>query len=691
MSDSLVAQIAPSTHGAAYAVISFVFVMLAMWMLWLLWGLRRTFLRAELTTAQFQMVLDNMNEGIVVLNPDRTIALMNATGSRLMSLNWKDVSYATYEDQFDAFTPEGKFLPPEEWPSSRALRGDFVKNYEMVHRRKNNGEMGSHIMTTAPVPGNAGPAGQVILCYHDDSERRRVDEARMGLASIVEFSEDAIIGKDVNGIITSWNQGAEKMFGYTAEEMIGRTSECLLPPESQKEERDIVRRILLDETVHNFDTVRRTKNGDNIHISLTVSPIKDGSGRVIGASKIARNITATLNLENQLRQSQKMEAIGQLTGGIAHDFNNLLGIVIGNLDLLERDILSSVATDDGTALQRTQVAQRAAHRGADLTRRLLAFSSTEQLKPTPISLPITIRNIMEMASRAIGPEIEITANLSETLPLVLVDPSGLESALLNLMVNARDAMPNGGSLRIMTRRVEIEAGSMPIDAGTLRAGSYACISVSDNGVGMSHETMERAFEPFYTTKGRHRGSGLGLAMVYGFLRQSNGTVRLYSELGYGTTVSLYLPFAEPTARVMPEPLAAQPAWEAGGTVLLVDDEPDLLDISTTYLERMGYTVLRAGDGSQALRVLKENGNIDVMVTDIIMPGGMNGVELGRQVREQMPNTRVVYTSGFPADALAMKSLDLEGTELLHKPYRLAELGEVIRHALESQPPALAAD
>jgi len=370
------------------------------------------------TKLQLQMVVENTTEGIVIIDRDRNVVLMNRIGSNFVSVAGEKVSYAIDDEQFEAFTPDGQPLPFKQWPSSRALRGDFVRNFKILHRRKETGEMGSRIMNTAPIPGPRGRAGQVIITYRDDSERQRVDEARMRLAAIVESSDDAIVSASTTGIVTSWNKGAEKMFGYTATEIIGTPLRRTVPTDAIDKDSAHTLKILRDEPVEPYDTVRMTKDGRVIDVAISLSAIKNATGEIVGISGIARDISSTRALERQLHQSQKMEAIGQLTGGIAHDFNNLLGIVAGNLDLLE-----GLLADNEPALQRTQSAQKAAARCADLTRRLLAFSSNEHLKPLAIPLEHSVRNALEIAIHALGPEISISTSLAASLPLVFIDPA----------------------------------------------------------------------------------------------------------------------------------------------------------------------------------------------------------------------------------------------------------------------------
>ena len=415
---------------------------------------------------------------------------------------------------------------------------------------------------------------------------------------------------------------------------------------------------------------------DGTILDRYTSPVKDKAGTYYGRIWIFHDITKQRQLEAQFRQSQKMEAVGQLTGGIAHDFNNLLGVIMGNLDLLERAV-----PDNAVALKRVQTALKATSRGADLTRRLLAFSSNVELKPAPTPLHHCIRNVMELA-RTLGPEINITTQYRDSMPLLLVDAAGLENALLNLAVNARDAMPRGGTITISTELSDLEASYPPVHTGELKAGRYALISVSDTGEGMSKQTLERVFEPFFTTKPQGKGTGLGLAMVYGFVKQSGGAVRIYSELGYGTTVSLYLPLAENAAPVIAAVIPGLPPPKMSGSVLVVDDEVDLLDIGRAYLEEMGYTVYHAKDGASALALVERLGEIDLMVTDIVMPGGMNGVELAREIRQLIPQIGVIYCSGFPANSLAERSMAQVDAPLLHKPFHRAEFGAIVRQVME---------
>jgi PAS domain S-box-containing protein len=625
---------------------------------------------------QLQAIFDNMRDGILLVDTHRNILLSNKASVALLGLPTSS-SNTDYRNNFEVWYTNGQPVPPEGLALSMALKGTYIHGQELMIRRQDTGHTVNVEVSTTPVINTAGEIIQFIVTYHDVSDRQTHANTQARLAAIVDSSEDAIIGKDDAGIITSWNAAAERIFGYTAAEVIGQSILRLLPADRQAEEFEFLDRLRRGEVIDHVETIRKTKAGKLIHVSLTISPIRDANGKVVGASKIARDITQRKQLERQLQQSQKMEAIGQLTGGIAHDFNNLLAVIVGNLSLLERMI-----RDDEPATKRLQTAQKAASRGADLTRRLLAFSSSEELRPAPTKLSHSIRNTIELATRTLGPEIKIITKLDENLPPVFVDPAGLESALLNLAVNARDAMPRGGSLTITTEVVNLEDNYPPVKTGELKPGRYASVSVTDTGVGMSRETMERALEPFFTTKPRGKGTGFGLAMVYGFVKQSGGAIRLYSEIGYGTTVTFYLELAQEPVKTPILVVERRASPVSGGKVLVVDDEVDLLDIAVAYLEQMGYTALQAIDGASALTLLGRETDIVLVITDVIMPGGMNGVELIQKIRQQLPAIKVIYSSGFPADALAERSGTIVDGLLLHKPYQRAEFDAMVRRALE---------
>ncbi|HEX8261442.1 MAG TPA: ATP-binding protein [Allosphingosinicella sp.] len=388
--------------------------------------------------------------------------------------------------------------------------------------------------------------------------------------------------------------------------------------------------------------------------------------------RLTAEIAERERAEARLVQAQKMEAIGQLTGGVAHDFNNLLTAIVGSLELLLR------RTDDERLRRLASNALQAAERGARLTTQLLAFSRRQRLTPTPLDVNRVIAGMIDLLTRSIGPQVKVETRLEPDLSRALADPTQLEVMILNLAINARDAMPAGGSLVIETR--DLAAVPEPL-AGELQPGRYVAICVSDTGIGMTPEILQHAFEPFFTTKAQGKGTGLGLAQLYGFARQSGGTARIESEEGRGTSVIIYLPATE----AEPELAKSAPAERLRlrrGRILVVDDDDDVRQVAAAMVAELGYSVAVAADAEQALRLL-EAGRFDLMVTDVAMPG-TNGVELGRQARLVAPDMPILFASGY-ADVQTFGA-ELLDEAVLRKPFRIAEVAARIHHLLEDGPP-----
>jgi PAS domain S-box-containing protein len=575
-------------------------------------------------------------------------------------------------------------LPPG--PEVDALLASGVQVYMVVPMIAGGELIGALSFGGAPGPF---PAEQVsivreaamqlaiVIAQARLHERVKRQAERMRLFSTaVESSADAILTETLDGIITGWNPAAERFYGFAAGEAVGQRSALIVPADRQDELRTIGEQLRRGERIEPFETIRVQKDGTRIDVALTMSPVTVPGGGILGVSAIARDITAQKQLHEQLRHAQKMEAIGQLTGGLAHDFNNMLGVIVGNLDLLE-----DAVGEHAVARKRIQTAQRAALRAADLTRRLLAIARRQHLNPAPTGVNALITELLEMLPRTLGPDIQMATQLAADVPPAQIDPAGLENALLNLAINARDAMPGGGTLTLATQRVQLDATYPPVKAGEIVAGTYVWIAVSDTGHGMAREVLAQVFEPFYTTKPRDKGTGLGLAMVYGFVKQSSGHIRIYSELGHGTSVHLYVPIAEAAAPPALDTTASPLTAPGRGTVLVVDDEVDLLEVAVTYLEEMGFTALSAVDGPSALEVVARTPALDLLLTDVVMPGGMNGVALAQQIRQQHPDVTVIYASGFPSSALAEHSqLHVDGP-LVNKPYRKEQLTAAVQQAL----------
>jgi signal transduction histidine kinase/CheY-like chemotaxis protein len=382
-------------------------------------------------------------------------------------------------------------------------------------------------------------------------------------------------------------------------------------------------------------------------------------------------------LNERLRRAQRLEAVGQLTGGVAHDFNNLLTVVLGNAELLVE-----MNTQQPQQRKLAEMISAAAQRGAELTKRLLAFARKQALVPRVVALNPLVAGLDPLLRRTLGEHIEIELIRAAGLWPALVDPGQLENALINLCLNARDAMPGGGRLTLETANARLDAdyAAQHVD---VQPGQYVMVAVSDTGVGIPPEHLKRVFEPFFTTKETGKGTGLGLAMVYGFVKQSAGHVAVYSEPGQGTTVRLYLPraSADDGPPVGDEDPAAAAPLGGSGTVLLVEDDADVRAFALSQLQSFGYTVIEAADGPSALAILQQRADIDLLFTDVVMPGGMNGRALADAARQLHPRLPVLYTSGYTENAIVHHGRLDEGARLLGKPYRRSELDRAVRAAL----------
>ena len=507
----------------------------------------------------------------------------------------------------------------------------------------------------------------------DRRKSRELRDSQNRLALIVDSSQDAIIGKNLDGAITHWNKGAEHMYGYAAAEMIGRPISVLAPKERADEIPTILEKIRHGERVEYFETLRVTKDGRYLHVSISVSPIHDGEGKVVGASTIARNITAQKKIEDQLRQSQKMEAVGRLAGGLAHDFNNLLGIISACSELLRHRVADN-------NLEYLDNIREASKRGAALTRQLLAFSRRHPALTQLLDLNEQLREMSKLLRPLLGDDLEIVLLPRSESAIIEADPGQLDQIVMNLAVNARDAMPRGGKLVIETGEFYCDE-SFAREHPEMAAGRYVMLAVSDSGIGMNKATRSRVFEPFFTTKETSKGSGLGLATVYGIVKQSGGHILVYSELGLGTTFKIYLPSAAYKLGTESPPQAESlPPRREGVTVLLAEDDAVMRRLTRKMLEEHGYGVLEAEDGKSALDVIGSNHTaIDLVLTDVAMKG-MNGPELVLRLIESHPEMKVVYMSGYTGELVANHGID-SGIRMLEKPFTRVDLLKTVDAAL----------
>lgn len=494
----------------------------------------------------------------------------------------------------------------------------------------------------------------------DISERVAAEEGLRQLAAIVQSSTDAIVGEDLNGVIIAWNPGAETMYGYTATEVFGRDARFLLPPEAIDEVAGNVERARNSESA-TYETVRMRKDGKHIDVALTVSPIFDAERQVVGVSAIARDITERRRLEDQLRHSQKMEAVGRLAGGVAHDFNNLLSIIVGYTYLIQ----SSIGEGESLRSAADQI-MSAAEKAGSLTRQLLAFSRKQVMRPEILDLNDITSALGRMVGRLVGEDVDVRVVQGQHLRNIKADPTQVEQVIMNLVVNARDAMPNGGKLTLETANVHFDEEDARHHGIT--AGDYVMLAVSDTGVGMDEATRTHMFEPFFTTKEAGKGTGLGLATVYGIVSQSNGYIWVYSEPGEGTTFKIYFPAALGEAARLRGVRRPELTLCGSETLVLVEDEGHLRELLARVLRDKGYHVLTAATGPEALRLAAAHeGAIDLLLTDVVMPE-MRGQQLAHELLQSHPRMAVMYMSGYTDNALIHSGSLPQGTAFLQKPF-----------------------
>jgi PAS domain S-box-containing protein len=521
---------------------------------------------------------------------------------------------------------------------------------------------------------DSGRVVGVVALVEDVTERRRSEQAlRQSQQSLANAQRIAHIGNwdwDVATGKVGWSDEVFRIFGFEAGAF--QPSYDVFHHLIHPEDRDAIMAAASNsrqgERHYQIDyRIIRPDGGQRIvHEEAEIT--RDEAGQPTYMAGTVQDVTERRAMEAQLQQAQKMEAVGQLTGGIAHDFNNLLGVVIGNLDLLATR--SESRPDDHGLIRR---AIEAAERGASLTHHLLAFSRRQTLQPRRVDVNRLVGDMSELLKRTLGETVDVRIVLGRMTWSINVDRVQLESAILNLAINARDAMREGGRLSIATANQTFEEADIPAD-GAIQAGDYVIVAVSDNGVGMSPDVLAHVFEPFFTTKEVGKGTGLGLSMVYGFVKQSGGHVTIYSESGYGTTVKLYLPRMRGTVETATPKPAESVASGKGRRVLVVEDNPAMLEFSRNALATLGYETIPAGTASEALRCLSGGERIDVLFTDVILGAGMNGFDVAREAQRLRPGLPVLFTSGFVEhDVITAEGVD-PGIELLTKPFRTAELG-----------------
>jgi PAS domain S-box-containing protein len=626
--------------------------------------------------------LDSNRDSVIVVDENGIVLVANAAARRQLCVA-PGINSMTAPRKFtcffaDAVTP----LPISSSPLARALRGENVDDFEIVvHPQQPAAKV--HIVANArPLRDERGNLRGAVTVLRDITEQRQahqalVDSEQMAQA-IISTALDAFVQTDMNGVVLDWSPQAEALTGWSRAEAVGaQFGDLVFPEELRLLHRQRVMGFL-DEVARGgagglrYETRIMHKDGHEGLVEVSLAALRRGDGYIINA--FVRDIAQKRFAEEQLIQAQKMESVGQLTGGIAHDFNNMLTVITGTIEILADAVkhhpnLSTIA----------RMISDAADRASQLTANLLAFARKQPLQPLEIDVNGLVEEVVKLLAPALGRHINIETNLSEHAWPALVDPAQLSSALVNLAINARDAMPSGGTLTFATANSSLsgpEAGASGVEAG-----DYVVIEVIDNGTGIPEAIRDRIFDPFFSTKKVGTGSGLGLSMVFGFAKQSGGTIEVRSEVGKGSTFRIVLPRADS------EPLqvfAPADAEMRGGseTILCVEDDNEVRSYVTGQLASLGYKVISAADAAEALAIVEAGTQFDLLFTDIVMPGNMNGRQLADKIAELRPALKVLFTSGNAFGVIPLQGHAGLNVQLLSKPYRRAELARMLRRCLD---------
>jgi len=550
--------------------------------------------------------------------------------------------------------------------------------FETIQKRKDGTKY--PVATNLQYMSTQNPPVYVAIAQ-DITERTRQEES-------IRLRNDAIDAVDVGVSITDAreenyplvyvNQTLCAMTGYTAEELIGQGVRILQKDDQNQPEHQKIQiaQAKGDPVTVLFKSTR--KDGSTYMDELSLSPIYSAEKELTHYIGINRDVTAKLETEARLYRSEKIDAIGQLSGGIAHDFNNLLNVIIGNLEFLAADITDKEHRDY------INEADNAAQMGARLTRRLLAFAKQGQLEPTVLNANEHVLTALELLRSTIGENISLSSNLSSDAWSICADPSEIENTVVNLAINARDAMPNGGKITISTKNASISEDDIEDDFG-IAPGDYVQLSVSDTGCGMTNEIKEKIFEPFFTTKDQGKGTGLGLASIYGFARQSGGHVHVYSEVDHGTVINVYLPrHNDSPTRSRKDKTPSKITGQPNAKILVVDDNEMVLNVTVRRLRTLNYNVVQASSGPEAIELLKEV-TVDLILTDIVMEGGMSGFDVAQWAQKNLPQCKILLTSGFNEQMTEGTGVNTENLQVLQKPYNRDELQQALNQALETTP------
>lgn len=633
------------------------------------------------TNSRFEMLVQSVTDyAIYMLDPNGYVTSWNAGARRFKGYEADEI----IGEHFSRFyTPEER---EKEIPRIALETAEREGRFEIEGWRVRKD--GTRFWANVVIDPIRDPGGTLVgfaKVTRDLTERKAAEEElrrseerfRMLIQSVTDY---AIYMLDPDGRVSSWNPGAARFKGYTAEEILGEHFSRFYTDEDRQAG---IPRIALHKAEHEgrFEAEgwRVRKDGSRFWASVIIDPIRGDDGRLLGFAKVTRDLTEKRATEERLRQSQKMEAVGQLTGGLAHDFNNLLTGISGSLEMIRTRLAQGRAQE---ADRYVTAGQGAVKRASALTHRLLAFARRQTLDPRPTSTNKLITDLEELVRRTMGPSIDVEVVGASGVWPILVDPNQLENAILNLCINARDAMPDGGKLTIETANRWLD--DRAAREQDLPVGQYVSICVTDTGTGMPPDVLAKAFDPFFTTKPLGEGTGLGLSMVYGFARQSGGHAKIYTEVGQGTTMCIYLPRHNADDTIGEEPLvqSAVPVSGEGEVVLVIDDEPLIRMLIVEVLAESGYAAIEAPDGPAGLKVLESNARVDLLITDVGLPGGMNGRQVADAARVKRPDLKVLFITGYAENAVIGNGRLEKGMFVITKPFQMETLGARIQDIIK---------
>jgi two-component system, cell cycle sensor histidine kinase and response regulator CckA len=621
-----------------------------------------------------QGITEGTTDAVFVKDLQGRYLMMNSAGARFLGRSIEEV---VGKDDSELFTPEnGREIMARD---RTVIQAGETRTYEEVGISE--GVTRTFLSTKGPYRDATGRVVGLLGIARDITDRKRAEEeihkSQQRLRIHAEHTPLAVIEWDPQFRVAAWNAAAERIFGFSREEATGQHASFMVPPAFREHVQQVWQELIQQKGGTRSTNDNTTKDGRTISCEWYNTPLVDEAGRVLGVASLVQDVTERVALEEKLRQSQKMEAIGRLAGGVAHDFNNMLTIIMGYGQILADGLPPTGRLTDATAQIRST-----ADRAAGITRQLLAFSRKQVLSPRLIDLNNIMLNLDSMLRRLIGEDIEVLTVPGSNLGTVKADPGQIEQVLMNLALNARDAMPQGGKLTLETENMNLD-DTYAREHAPLQPGRFVMLAVSDTGTGMSPDTQAHIFEPFFTTKEVGKGTGLGLSTVYGIVKQSGGYIWVYSEPNQGTTFKIYLPRVDqPAESVRSE---KQPAGVQRGTetILLVEDDAALRQLTTSVLEERGYKVLPAADTQEGLALCRANRNdLHLLVTDVIMPG-MNGRQFADQVKLISPRTKVLYVSGYTNNAIVHYGVLDPGLWFLPKPFPLSALVAKVREVLDS--------